>query len=194
MFVFKSWKKEVYVGCCLPSGGRRGFQPGALIFWGRPRVHVTRRLPIPRIYVAVDSCRREAKAFSRLQNKTRPDRALLLAASFLDPSPLLRPILPCRASQGTKRRKTDKGGVEAAAAAVSEQLPTAGFRAHAQAVTGLAGPAGAGAGGGGGQQATLYSASLDRAVKTWDAERQDCVHTLNAPKAVTCLGCSDSGR
>lgn len=41
---------------------------------------------------------------------------------------------------------------------------------------------------------TLYSASLDRAVKTWDAERQDCVHTLNAPKAVTCLGCSDSGR
>ncbi|CAM9912094.1 unnamed protein product, partial [Hapterophycus canaliculatus] len=41
---------------------------------------------------------------------------------------------------------------------------------------------------------TLYTGSLDRAVKTWDAERQDCVHTLNAPKAVTCLGCSDSGR
>ncbi|CAN0210499.1 unnamed protein product, partial [Laminaria digitata] len=97
---------------------------------------------------------------------------------------------------GSKRRKTDKAE---AAAAVSEQLPTAGFRAHAQAVTGLAGPAGVGAGGGGGGgggegAATLYSASLDRAVKTWDAERQDCVHTLNAPKAVTCLGCSDSGR
>ncbi|CAM9100307.1 unnamed protein product [Pylaiella littoralis] len=101
------------------------------------------------------------------------------------------------ATQGAKRRKTgESGSAAAAAAAVSDQtIPLAAFRAHAQAVTGLAGPRGGG-GGGGGQAAavTLYSASLDRAVKTWDAERQDCVHTLNAPKAVTCLGCSDSGR
>ena len=108
------------------------------------------------------------------------------------PPPSWFPPPCCRAVQGTKRRKTGKGGAEAVAA-VSEQLPTAGFRAHAQAVTGLAGPAGA-EGGGLGAQVTLYSASLDRAVKTWDAERQDCVHTLNAPKAVTCLGCSSSGR
>ncbi|CAN0462132.1 unnamed protein product, partial [Ectocarpus sp. 12 AP-2014] len=100
-------------------------------------------------------------------------------------------------AQGTKRRKTDTGAAAAAAAAVAELTPLASFRAHAQAVTGLAGP-----GGVGGPQttavvvpsSTLYSASLDRAVKTWDAERQDCLHTLNAPKAVTCLGCSDSGR
>lgn len=106
----------------------------------------------------------------------------------------LTTLPPCHASQGIKRRRTDKDGAEAVAAP-SEQLPTAGFRAHAQAVTGLAGPAEAeGGGGGGGQQPTLYSASLDRAVKTWDAERQDCMHTLNAPKAVTCLGCSESGR
>eukprot|EP00903_Cladosiphon_okamuranus_P009824 g9337.t1 len=98
----------------------------------------------------------------------------------------------------TKRRKTDKGAAAAGATAVSEQTPLTGFRAHSQAVTGLAAPgSGLGSGGAGGGQAavsTLYSASLDRAVKTWDAERQDCVHTLNAPKAVTCLGCSDSGR
>lgn len=88
--------------------------------------------------------------------------------------------------QGTKRRKTDKGAAETAV--VPEQMPVAGFRGHAQAVTGLAGPEGAGG------RTTVFSASLDRAVKTWDAERQDCVHTLNAPKAVTCLGCSSSGR
>eukprot|EP00752_Nemacystus_decipiens_P004505 g4113.t1 len=99
-------------------------------------------------------------------------------------------------TQETKRRKTDKGTAAAAAQAVSEQTPLAGFRAHSQAVSGLAAP-GTRAGLAAGGQAmvrTLYSASLDRAVKTWDAERQDCVHTLNAPKAVTCLGCSDSGR
>lgn len=89
-----------------------------------------------------------------------------------------------------KRRKTDKGGAAPAVAAAPEKLPMAGFRAHAQVVTGLVGPTAAGLEG----TNTLYSASLDRAVKTWDAERQDCVHTLNAPKAVTCLDCSSSGR
>lgn len=93
--------------------------------------------------------------------------------------------------QGAKRRKTEKAGAAAAVAAAPELLPTAGFRAHTQAVTGLAGPAAAAGLEG---TNTLYSASLDRAVKTWDAERQDCVHTLNAPKAVTCLDCSSSGR
>lgn len=87
--------------------------------------------------------------------------------------------------QTTKRRKT--GNDETEAVALSEPSPSARFRGHAQVVTGLAGPGDAPA-------MTLYSASLDRAVKTWDSERQDCVHTLNAPKAISCLDCSSSGR
>ena len=93
----------------------------------------------------------------------------------------------CLCDQATKRRKT--GNDEAEAVALLEPPPVARFRGHAQAVTGLAGPTG-----GHQQSATLlYSASLDRAVKTWDTERRDCVRTLNAPKAITCLGCSSSG-
>lgn len=77
--------------------------------------------------------------------------------------------------------------------AMTEVKAAASFRAHAQAVTGLAGVEW-GASGTEARGNALYSASLDRAIKTWDAERQDCVHALNAPKAVTCLGCSSSGR
>lgn len=84
---FKGWKNKVYVECRLPNGGNRGFQPGALFLRGRPRVHVTRRLPIPCVNVAVDSWRCEAKAYSRLQ--TKHGRTVLYSFSppFFTPHP-----------------------------------------------------------------------------------------------------------
>ncbi|CAM9231156.1 unnamed protein product [Choristocarpus tenellus] len=91
----------------------------------------------------------------------------------------------------TKRRKTSSGRPTSA---LAEQEPKAGFRAHNQVVTGLAGQNGTGEDIGEGNDNTLFSSSLDHAVKTWDVERQDCVSTVNAPKAVTCLACSSNGR
>ncbi|CAM9492319.1 unnamed protein product [Discosporangium mesarthrocarpum] len=105
-------------------------------------------------------------------------------------------------NQAKKRLKKSPAGW--AATTLLQPEPTASFQAHSQAVTGLAGPGpgpghklGAGDMGvdnGGSQENTLYSSSLDRAIKTWDVERQDCVSTLNAPKSITCLACSFSGR
>ncbi|KAG5182364.1 WD40-repeat-containing domain protein [Tribonema minus] len=75
---------------------------------------------------------------------------------------------------GVKRRKRAAGEADAV---VVELEPTAVFKAHSQAVTGvyLAGPD------------TLYTGSWDHSLKAWDAQRQDCVRTMACAKAVACM-------
>ncbi|CAM9632303.1 unnamed protein product [Phaeothamnion confervicola] len=90
----------------------------------------------------------------------------------------------------TKRRKLAAGTAKkraAAAVGAAEQVPTETFKAHAQAVSGMVWPAGGGSGG------IAYTGSWDRSVKTWDVERQDCVHTVSAAKVVTCMAGSTAG-
>ncbi|CAM9118325.1 unnamed protein product [Heterosigma akashiwo] len=88
------------------------------------------------------------------------------------------------ASNEKKIKKQKKSGAQKPQTALVEQKPIATIQAHGQSTTALVWGAGAA---GAGEGALAATGGLDRAVKLWDMERQDCVQTLACPGAVTAL-------
>mmetsp|Transcript_12972 Transcript_12972/g.17086 ORF Transcript_12972/g.17086 Transcript_12972/m.17086 type:complete len:432 (-) Transcript_12972:142-1437(-) len=80
-----------------------------------------------------------------------------------------------------KKQKQSKQG--SLAASLREQAPLVSFKAHQQCISSLIWAKT-------GDLGVAFTASWDHSIRTWDMERQDCVHTLNGSKVISSLAFS----
>jgi ribosome biogenesis protein YTM1 len=86
-----------------------------------------------------------------------------------------------RSTQDGRRVKPKRGRLETAAtkSVSTEKVFAQSFKAHSQCVSGIGVMAS--------DDTDLCTVSWDRSIKLWNVGRMDCVQTVIAPKAVTCM-------